>query len=515
MRKLGLQKIAGLTAILATAAALTLVFAGSAFADGSLPWNGVNGATACPAGTTGTMLWIFNPHSDAVPVDLTVDGVTYTGWTLSGNGQNWHLTVPIVGGFPPSSATLTYTGTLGDNPILTISGCNEGELPPATDLSVSKDAAQSHDLEYAWTILKAVDKTEIDVNPGATATFHYTVTVSHDAGTVTNISDVTGNIVVTNPNGGAVTLASISDALSDGTTCTVDTSGNPTLSIPANGTATFPYSCGLSGPPSDAPLTTNTATISWLHQIVDGHDLAAGTMFYTTAVAFTENVTDNCMSASDAFNGGNPVQIGSGCVGDAGDVNGTFTFTYSRQIPAPSTLGTCQSYGNSASFVDNSNPVHGNHSDVSVSVCAFRAPLTIGYWMTHIRQCGAKEKIGTGGCNNNAPFTVQYLPKTLGNFVVSTGATALAIFQANNCGNNAANAQNAVGCLAAQLLATKLDIANGSNPACISATVAAADAFLISINYIGPTGTYTLSATQRATAVSLASALNTYNNNGC
>jgi hypothetical protein len=61
--------------------------------------------------------------------------------------------------------------------------------------------------------------------------------------------------------------------------------------------------------------------------------------------------------------------------------------------------------------------------------------------------------------------------------------------------------------------AAKLNRANGSN-FCIDATIASADAFLVSIKYVGPTGNYTLSSTQRATAISLKSALDTYNNGG-
>jgi hypothetical protein len=98
---------------------------------GKLCWDGKKGADACPAGTTGNMLVIFNPHSDAVPVSLTVtwsngETDTYTsGWINPGGSQDWHITVDIVGKFPPLSFYVTYTGTLGNNPVLTISGCNE------------------------------------------------------------------------------------------------------------------------------------------------------------------------------------------------------------------------------------------------------------------------------------------------------------------------------------------------------------------------------------------------------
>lgn len=105
-------------------------------ATNSFTWTG-QGSDACARGTTGNMLWIFNPHSDAVPVNLTITWSTgetdiYTGWTQSGQGQDWHLTVNIVGEFPPQSASVGYTGTLGNNPVLTISGCNESTTTGTT-----------------------------------------------------------------------------------------------------------------------------------------------------------------------------------------------------------------------------------------------------------------------------------------------------------------------------------------------------------------------------------------------
>ena len=89
-----------------------------------------------------------------------------------------------------------------------------------------------------------------------------------------------------------------------------------------------------------------------------------------------------------------------------------------------------------------------------------------------------------------------------------------------NCSSSKPN--DAVGCLAGHLLATKLNLANGSL-ACpsILQAVADADAFLKGlsvngvpgINYIGPSGSYTLSAAQRALAVSLKNKFDSYNNN--
>jgi hypothetical protein len=81
------------------------------------------------------------------------------------------------------------------------------------------------------------------------------------------------------------------------------------------------------------------------------------------------------------------------------------------------------------------------------------------------------------------------------------------------CGKSSPN--DAAGCLAAQLLASKLNRKNGAGP-CIAPTIASADAFLVSIGYTGPNATYTLAAAQRALAIQLKDVLDTYNNgHGC
>jgi hypothetical protein len=80
-----------------------------------------------------------------------------------------------------------------------------------------------------------------------------------------------------------------------------------------------------------------------------------------------------------------------------------------------------------------------------------------------------------------------------------------------NCSSS--SAQGAVGCLAGHLLASKLNVKNGSDP-CINTAIANADLFLKSIGYVGPTGTYKLTAAQRNQAISLKNALDKYNNGG-
>jgi hypothetical protein len=152
----------------------------------------------------------------------------------------------------------------------------------------------------------------------------------------------------------------------------------------------------------------------------------------------------------------------------------------------------------------------------------FAKPLTPGYWKTHLNVTGGGGCSGLPsgtGCSSNGPFTLTYLPKPLGNYSVDTigkGADVWARMNCSNSGSNTTQNQNAVGCLAGHLLAAKLNVANGADT-CINQTIADADAFLISINYVGPSGSYTgLTSLQRATAINLKNALDAYNNGlGC
>jgi hypothetical protein len=177
---------------------------------------------------------------------------------------------------------------------------------------------------------------------------------------------------------------------------------------------------------------------------------------------------------------------------------------HTRTVSAPA-LGTCESYDNTASFLDNSTPPRDGSASKTVTVCTFNLPLTPGYWKTHLTK--------------GSPNTAQYLPQTIGTISVSSTSIASAIFSAMNCSST--SAQNAIGCLAGHLLATELKLANHSNT-CIAPTVATANAWLsgttedgvVGITYEGPTVSYSLTAAQRGEAIGLKNALDTYNNGG-
>jgi hypothetical protein len=398
-----------------------------------------------------------------------------------------------------NTATITQTD---QSDSVTVQDCQ------GSDLTVSKTATPSFTRTYAWDIKKDVDKTKVTLNSGQ-ATFNYTVTVHHDAGTDSGWA-VKGTITITNPNDWEdITLTKLADVLDSSGDCTLDTAGPYVVPMASGGTAgslTVDYTCAN----ASALDTKNTATATWDKDAAHTPD---GSASGDAAVAFTTptTVTDECVSVSDPIDPNSPHSF---CVGDTGDP--TFTFTYSRTVNAPA-LGSCQSYDNTATFTTNDTGKTGSASR-TVTVCNFNAPLTIGYWKNHLAATGSTGCSGLPSgtsCSNNGPFAKTYLPQNLGGYNVNTILKAAQVFAANNCSNATTSNGNAINCLAAQLLAAELNIANSSDPSCISATITAANAFLTAIGYAGP-GTGTLDATHtRAQAIALKTTLDNYNNFGC
>jgi len=118
-------------------------------------------------------------------------------------------------------------------------------------------------------------------------------------------------------------------------------------------------------------------------------------------------------------------------------------------------------------------------------------------------QSGTGKRFTPGFWKNHQAATTALLPQTLGSFTVSTFDQARAIFGASMC-------NNAVNCLAAHLLAAQLDVANGSS-ICIVGVIFQANQFLTSVGFHGPDA-YTITAAQRAEAISLAQTLDNYTN---
>jgi hypothetical protein len=318
------------------------------------------------------------------------------------------------------------------------------------DLTVSKTATPSYDLKYAWTIDKSVDKTFVRTS-GSTATFNYSIAVSHDAGTPSNWK-VTGTITVNNPNDWqSVTLTDLSDVIDNGGNCTVDTSGG--LTIAASGSKDYPYECTYSSAPSPDDFE-NTATATWdsaaAHTPNSSADGSA-----TGAFSTPTNVTDECVNVSDSYAG----SLGTVCVGGANPT----TLTYSRTVNVPQ--NACADYDNTASFTTNDNGATGSDS-VTVRVCGPNTGEgTMGFWQNKNGQDIIKGGASTAGVCNSGTYLRTFNPFKDLSATASCSAVATYVTNVIKAANATGASMNAM--LKAQMLSTALDVffgkVNGNN----------------------------------------------------
>jgi hypothetical protein len=340
------------------------------------------------------------------------------------------------GGYPVSPSACKYDAFK----------VTQGEVTPGLPLTVTKDAAGSNKNTYTWTIGKDVDKTTVR-QIGGSATFNYTVTVTHDGGTISDVK-VAGTISVFNPNVDdqsntvAVSGVDVTAQLSDGTVCTVTGGSGAVLT---QFQTDFAYSCDLTSLPQGQ--LDNTASVSWPEQLLDnGNLLAAGSDDFTfNDISFAENTIDECVNVGDSYTGA----LGTACVGDANPK----TFNYSRTISVPA--NGCQSYDNTATFTTTDTGATGSASK-TVTVCgpARTGALTIGFWKNSNGQSLIKTY-----CQN--PALANYL-KGLGGGsgpfanAPTTNCTDLANYVAGILNGASATDMNKM--LKAQMLATALDV---------------------------------------------------------
>jgi len=320
-----------------------------------------------------------------------------------------------------------------------------GNITPPSPVppGISKDAVGLYDIAYDWTIDKAVAEPTVVKQLGGSHTFEYTVTVTHDDGTPSNVR-VIGTIDVVNPNLGYIYIDGVTDELSDGTICPVINGGPQFLPFGDN---YFEYSCDLD---DELPLIelNNTATVTWPDQDIDGGHLAVGSNPATVGpISFAQDeVVDECVDVNDSYAG----FLGTVCVGD----DNPKSLNYSRIIPIPAHW--CETYPNTATSTTNDTATEGSAS-ASVRVCGpITGGLTMGYWqnkngMTTILNMG-----NTAGVCNVVPVLRAYAPfqdlsafascQTVANYVQG-------VIKAATARGPTMNAM-----LKAQMLATALDV---------------------------------------------------------
>jgi hypothetical protein len=324
----------------------------------------------------------------------------------------------------------------------------EGDITAGLPLEITKDASGSNDDTFSWTIAKAVDKTRVE-QIGGSATFSYTVNVTHGAGSISNVN-VAGTISIYNFNLDflndlvPVDIDGVSDKLSDGTDCTVTDGGAQTLS---DFQTDFAYSCDLTALPQGD--LDNTASVTWSEQLLaNGQLLAAGSADFTfKGVSFTENKIDECAAVSDSYAG----TLGTACVGDANPKQ----YSYSRTISIPQS--NCLSYPNTATFTTTDTGATGTDGK-TVTVCgpARTGALTMGFWQNKNGQGIVTSGASTAGVCNSGTWLRQYAPfqdLSASATCAQVGSYVTNVIKAANAAGAAMNAM-----LKAQMLATALDV---------------------------------------------------------
>jgi len=565
--------------------------AGPASADGTFQWGG-NGFpnASCPAGTTGTMLWIFNDNGSAVPTSLTINGELQSGtWTQSGNGSYRFVATIDAVNFPPVTASVTYTGTLGSNTVLTLSGCNETG-PTTSSLTIFKtipnvlqgtetvtftfQAILNNVVAGSCTITFTAGQTNgqctiTGLQPNTTYTIHEVPLAPWD--TQPDTTATTGAAGTNTPgptfnnNFGPATAQAckVTDVDNTGHNASADTftfellaGGQPidtdpntagvqadTVTVNGGGTAADPNCASFATSLVEGTTYTiveHTPAAGWhLDSLVcDVNNVGPVTSFTPDYPAdadavFTCTATNSITAAHATVRKvTNPAGHEAGWTFDL-KANGVTVETVTTTDATAVSFTTDLQDGVTYTVVEHTQPewdpsagaectftVHYPADSGRTFNCVFTnthvsAGLTPGYWKNHLAANGTAgcSSLPSGtGCSKNGPFTKQYLPLNLGNYTVSTIQQAANVFVGMNCSNS--SGQNAVGCLAGQLLAAELNVANGASH-CADTVISDANAFLISINYTGPSGTYTLTSAQRSTAVQLAGELSAYNAGTC
>lgn len=325
-------------------------------------------------------------YTQVAPTDCTTlvssdsgVGCSVTGGvvTLTKIGQDDVITAPLFGNAP---------GQNGPPPV-----------------SVSKTASGGNN--FVWNVAKSVDKTEIDDSNG-NATFNYTVTVTHDAGTGWVVGGVI-SLVNPDPNND-VLVSSVADSTSPlaDLGCTVP--GGTNVTVPHGGApVNLNYTCTFTTNPGPG---TNTATADTLTPATAAFDFSAA----DTSAAITDTIAKNLGTVTiNADNSTScPASAPAGFVGtnwacSVDPKTGTATFTYSETFTDPA--GTCTSHDNTATFTTNTNTT-GNSTDVTVKQCVGK-DLTVvktaaASFNSSVSKSVDKTKVEQSGGNVTFNYTV-------------------------------------------------------------------------------------------------------------
>jgi uncharacterized repeat protein (TIGR01451 family) len=442
-------------------------------------------SSASPGGTDGYTITIHNPNASAVVVNSITDtlpagfayvansttGATTANPTISGQMLTWSGSFSAAAG---GDVSLHFNVTASSTPgtYYNNAGGDAGAVAvaPTGNTAPITVAQGDQPITASGTTFSATEGASFSgsvatfTDPDTTATAsEYSATIDWGDGTATSAGTISGSA-------GSFSVSGTHTYAEEGTypvTVTITDVDNAGNTDTANSTANV----------ADAALHAGTLAVP------SSTSLGSAT---NVSFSFTD---DNTAAPLSDFTATIDWGDGSSSPGTISGTGGSYTVSGSH------TYAAAGPYTITVAVVDDGGSMTSASASTSVVAPPPTAALSTGYWKNH------------------EPHTTSLLPVTLGNYTVGAFAQAKAVFNNMNCGASSPN--DAVGCLAAQLLAAKLNMKNGAGT-CIAPTIASADAFLTSIGYAGPGATYTLTAAERAEAIQLKDALDKYNNGlGC
>ena len=368
-------------------------------------------------------------------------------------------------------------------------------------LAVSKDAKTSFEKKWTWRVNKTADKSDITLSIGQTLDVNYDVVYS--ASSAESKYAASGTITVKNNAPIDAEINSVSDVISG-----VD-QGNVKVDC---GSATFPYTlkagetltCTYTAELDNKDSRTNTATATLQNYNYDSekNGTKAGTTNFsgTAPVSFSDaTVTeiDEEIEVSDTF-------AGSNVTGTVKAADAPKTFEYIRKVGPYEQCGDQPSIDNTAKFVTNDTKTEGQDSvSIPVHVPCNGCTLTIGYWKTHADPNSPR---------NNPDETLKVLESVGGTIWLGTpnGTKSVAVTSSNVVSILKFDGSNGIKKLQAQLLAAKLNEANGAAvPTGVQDTIKAADLFLAAN---GASSWDSLTRTQKNQVLTWMNKLDQYNN---
>ena len=362
-------------------------------------------------------------------------------------------------------------------------------VPTASAWTVTMTANPSFKRTYHWDIEKSVSQPTVTLGVGETATVTYSVTV-----TSTGFTDsdwrVDGTVDITSdPDiqiNSLIVYGNAPDNLPASVTCVPD----PPSTLAAGMNCTY----GRALPNANDRTALMRATVT---------DLSTGSNGGRVARSPTASRASLRRRSTSAWP--SPTRWPATSARCARATRRRRSRTR-RRSAATQSAATSRWITRRASLTNDTGATGSAGAGVDVTVpCeppANGCTRTIGYWKTH------------AGFGPQADAVTPLLPILLGSaggaktLNVTTAAFAVQLLEMKGS-NNVSAASNGINKLYAQLLGTKLNGASGADISSVSATIAAADAFLASNNSLSWSG---LSNAQKATVLGWMTTLDNYNN---